>query len=74
MPLAIVPPCVSDTAPVTVMMNLSTPLPGSPLSCTQTLKVQLVVLFSVQVPRMVALLPDTHTLACMDGGGLECPR
>jgi hypothetical protein len=62
LPLAIVPPRVSDTAPVTVMMNLSTPPPGSPLSCTQTLKVQFDVLFSVQVPEKVALLPETHTL------------
>ena len=56
------PPCESDTVPVTVIVNLSKPLPGSPLSCTVTVKEQGVAPFAVHVPEKVALLPKMQTL------------
>ena len=62
LPLVIMPPCDSGCGPETLIVNLSTPFPGSPLSCTVTLKVQAIVPFSVQVPEKTALLPYTQML------------
>jgi hypothetical protein len=55
LPFVIVPP--SGVPPSTVIVNLSTPLPGSPLSWIFTVKLQ-GALFLVQLPEKLALLRE----------------